>query len=60
MDEAVGVVGCDDAGGDLHQCRLAGAVAADEADAVAGRYGQLRAFQQRGTAEGQVYVVEFQ
>ena len=36
LQEAIGAVGLDDAGGDLQQRRLAGAVAADKADAVAG------------------------
>jgi hypothetical protein len=48
------------AGGDLHQRRLARAVAADKRDAVAGLHLQARAGQQRRAAEAQEDVVEFE
>jgi hypothetical protein len=47
-------------GGDLHQRRLARAVAADEADAVAGFHLQACAGKQRRAAEAQEDVVEFE
>ena len=41
LHEAVALVGFDEPGGDLQQGRLAGAVAADEADALAGSDREL-------------------
>ncbi len=58
LHEARAAIGIDQAGGDLEQRRLAGAVAADKADAVARRDGQLRAIKQRRSAEGQSDVFE--
>ena len=53
LHEAAAAVGLDKAGGDLEQRRLAGAVAADQADALARGHRQLDARQQRRAAEGQ-------
>ena len=46
--------------GDLHQGGLAGTVAPDEADAVARFHLEIGAVEQRGHAEGQLDVIEFQ
>ena len=53
LHEAAAAVGLDQAGGDLQQRRFAGAVAADQADALARRHRQLDARQQRRAAKGQ-------
>ena len=53
LHEAAAAVGFDQAGRDLQQCRFAGAVTADQADALALRYRQFDARQQRRAAEGQ-------
>ncbi len=53
LHEAAAAVGLDQPGRDLQQRRLAGAVAADQADALAGGDRQLDARQQRRAAEGQ-------
>ena len=60
LEEPFAVVERDLAGGDFHQCRFARPVAADQAQAVAFRYRQLRPFQQRRAAEGQVNVAQDQ
>ena len=51
LGEARARVGANQTGGDLQQGRLAGAVAPDQADAVAGGNGKLRPGQQRRRAE---------
>src|SRR3546814_11076873 len=48
------------AGGDLQQGRLARAVAADQAEPVAGIDRQLGAVEQRGAAEGQLDIAQDQ
>ena len=53
LHEAAAAVGFDQAGGDLQQRRFAGAVAADQADALGCRHRQFDAGQQRRAAEGQ-------
>ena len=58
LQEARAAVGLDQPGGDLEQGRLARAVAADQADALAGRDRQLDAGEQRRAAEGQRDVLE--
>ena len=58
LQEARAAVGLDQPGGDLEQGRLAGAVAADEAHALAGGDGELDAFEQRSAAEGQGNILE--
>ncbi|MNU97814.1 hypothetical protein D3C71_879020 [compost metagenome] len=45
---------------DLHQRRLARTVAPDKADAIARLYLEIGAIEQRGHAEGQLDVIEFQ
>ena len=56
LHEALALVGRDLAGGDSQQRRFAGAVAPDQRDALAGRDGDLGAFQQRRHAEGEMDV----
>ena len=51
--EARAAVGLDQTGGDLEKRRFARAVAADEADPLTRRDGQLDAVEQRRAAEGQ-------
>ncbi|MDF9792883.1 hypothetical protein M2440_003584 [Methylorubrum extorquens] len=58
LHEAHGAIRLDQACGDAHQGRLARAVAADEAGALAGRDRQLGAFDQRGSAEGERNVLK--
>ena len=58
MDEALAAVGLDEAGGDLHQRRLARAIAADKAQAVARLDVEVRALEERRAAERQVNVAE--
>ena len=53
LHEAAAAIGLDQPGGDLEQRRFAGAVAADQADALAGRHRQFDARQQRRAAKGQ-------
>lgn len=53
LHEAAAAVGLDEAGRDLEQRRLARAIAADQADALARRHRQLDARQQRRSAKGQ-------
>ena len=60
MAEDLAVLRLDQAGGDLQQRRLAGAVAADQRDAVAGRDRKFGAVEQRRAAEGQHDAVERQ
>ena len=60
MQEALAAVTLGEAGGDLHQRRLARAVAADEADAVAFLHAQLRPVEQRRAAEREVDVFQAQ
>jgi hypothetical protein len=58
LDEALARIRLDESGRDLQERRLAGAVAADQRQAVAARHGELRAFEQRRAAEGQVNVTQ--
>ena len=58
LHEALAFVGLHQAGGDLQQRRLAGAVAADQAHPLPRRHGQLRPLQQRRAAEGEMDVAE--
>ena len=58
LHEAAAAVGLDEAGRDLQQRRFAGAVAADQADALARRHRQFDARQQRRAAEGQLDVFQ--
>jgi hypothetical protein len=53
LQEARPAIGFDQAGGNLEQGRLARAVAADEAGALAGGNGEIRARDQRRAAEGE-------
>lgn len=53
LEEAHALVGLDQPGGDLEQGRLARAVAADEAGAVAGSQREVGAIEQRRAAEGE-------
>ena len=52
------VVGALETGKDLQQRRLAGAVAADQADALAGLEGEVGVIEQRDMPEGQLGVEE--
>ena len=56
LDKALAGIRLDETGGDPQQCRLAGAVAPDEAYPVAGGDGQLRARQERHRPECQARV----
>ncbi len=58
LDKARAAVGLDQPGGDLEQRRLARAVAAHQADALAGRDRQLDAVEQRRAAERERDVLE--
>ena len=58
LHEARAAIGLDQAGGDLQQRRLARAVAADEAHALARRDRQLDAVEQRRAAEGERDIAE--
>ncbi len=58
LHEARAAVGLDQAGGDLEQGRLARAVAADQAHALAGRDRQLDAVEQRRAAERERDILE--
>ena len=60
MAEDLALLRFDQAGGDLQQRRLAGAVAADQRDAVAGRDGEFGAVEQRRAAKGQHDAVQRQ
>ena len=60
MAEHLAVLRLDQAGGDPEQGRLAGAVAADQRDAVAGQHRKRGAVEQRRAAEGQADVVELE
>ncbi len=53
LHEDSAAVGLDQFGGDFQQGRLAGAIAADQRDPLAGRYRQVGAGQQRRAAKGQ-------
>ena len=58
LEKAHPAVFFDHAGGDLEQRRLARAVAADKADALAGRDRQVGTFQQRLAAKGELDVLQ--
>ena len=58
LHEAAAAVGLYEAGGDLQQRRFAGAVTADQTDALARGYRQFDARQQRRAAEGQLDVFQ--
>ena len=58
LHEALAAIGVDLARGNPQQRRLAGAVAADEADALASGYGEVHAFEQRRAAKGQGNVAQ--
>ena len=60
LHEALAAIGLDQPGGDLQQRRLARAVAADEAHALARRHRQLDAVEQRRAAEGERDVAELE
>ena len=60
MTENLARLGLDKARCDLHQRGLAGTVASNKADAVARLHLEIGAVQQRGNAEGQLDVIEFQ
>ena len=60
MREAFAPIGLGEIGGNLQKRRLARAIAADEANAIARRDGQFRAFEQRRAAERQVNIFECQ
>ena len=58
LREACAAIGLHRSGGDLQERGFARAVAADQADALALADRQLRAFQQRRAAEGEVDVLQ--
>ncbi len=58
LHEALAAIGLDLACGNPQQCRLAGAVAADKADALTGRDGEVHALEQGGAAKGQGNVAQ--
>ena len=58
LQEAAAGVGLDQPGGDLQERRLAGAVPADQAQALAGADRQLGAGQQRRAAKGEADVLK--
>ena len=58
LHEAPSVEGGEQAGRDLEQGGLARAVAADQADALAGAHGEFGAVEQRSPTEGEMYVLE--
>lgn len=60
MTENLARLRLDQTGGDLHQGRLARTVASNKADAVARLHLKIGAVEQRGHAEGQLDVIEFQ
>ena len=60
MAEHLAVLRLDQAGRDLQQRRLAGAVAADQRDAVAGQHRQRCAVEQRRAAESEADAVELE
>ena len=60
LQEDFAAVGLDLSGGDLHQGRLARAVATDQRDALAGQDVQLDAGQERRAAEGEADAIEAQ
>ena len=58
LDEAHALVGLDEPTGDLHQRRLARAIAADEASPFTGGYRKVGLFDQRSAAESERDVLE--
>ena len=60
LDEALARIRLDHAGGDLQERRLAGTVAADEADAVSFPHLEFGRGEQRRAAEGERDVAEVQ
>ena len=60
MAEHLAVLRLDQPGRDPQQRRLAGAVAADQRDAVAWKHGQRRAVEQRRAAESEADAVELE
>ena len=58
LHETAAAIRFDQAGGDLEQRRFAGTVAADQADALAGRNRQFDARQERRAAKGQLDIAQ--
>ena len=58
LSEAIPRIGLHQPGRNAQQGRLAGAVAPDQADPVAGRNGQLRAGKQRHNPKGDTDVLQ--
>ena len=60
LAEHLAVLRLDQSGRDLEQRRLAGAVAADQRDAIAGQHLKRGAVEQRRAAEGEANIVELE